>query len=143
MLVLLLSIFGFYGFCQNIEADTNSPINDTISAGNVQIKADYRVMELMERYKKENEGTQIAGYRVQIFSGRRQPAFDLKADFIKIFPNLQVTVIYDSPDFKTQVGNYRTKLEAEQALELIWSEFKSAFVVKTEIDLPPLVIDQE
>jgi len=142
-LVLFLIFLCIVGYSQEAMPDSAHVYTDTVAKGTVKVNADYRVDELMERYKKENEGALISGYRVQLFSGRRKDAFDLKADFLAIFPNLQVTVVYDSPDFKTQAGNYRTKLEAEKALELIWPEFKSAFVVKTDIDLPPLEIEKE
>ncbi len=114
---------------------------DTVIRGSMQIKADYRIDQLMERYKKQNEGKQISGYRIQLFSGDRKGAFDLKANFIRQIDSIPCNVVYEAPDFKVQVGNYRTQLEAEKDMQFIWPIFKSAFVVRTLIDLPKLSIE--
>jgi len=116
---------------------------DSIMRGSVVINSGNEINELLKQYEKENEGKQIQGYRIQLFSGNKKGAFDLKADFMKKIPETPITVVYEAPDFKTQAGNYRTKLEAEKALETIWPLYKSAFIVKTKIDLPKLAIEQE
>jgi len=38
--------------------------------------------------------------------------------------------VYESPEYKVRVGQYRTKLEAERALILIRKEFPNAIIVK-------------
>lgn len=139
---LFLALFSFVSFAQNNPTDSVYTPADSIQKGQVVIHADERIPELMERYKKENDGIKISGYRVQLFSGDRKSAFDLRSGFMRKLPSYSVTVIYDSPNFKTQAGNFRTRLEAEKALEEIWPQYKSAFVVKTEIDLPALPIEQ-
>lgn len=115
---------------------------DSTKRGSLNIKADYRIAQLMERYKKQNEGKQINGYRIQLYSGDRKGAFELKAEFIKQF-SLPCNVVYEAPDFKVQIGNFRTQLEAEKAMQDVWPVFKSAFVVRTKIDLPKLAIEKE
>ena len=102
------------------------------------MNADEDILLLIESFKKENTGKQISGYKIQLYSGSRKGAFDLKLDFMKKVPETTATVVYESPDFKLQVGDYRTKLEAERAMAVIWPQYKSAFVVKTMIDLPKL-----
>jgi hypothetical protein len=120
----------------------NALEQDSTKRGSLNVKADYRIAQLMDRYKKQNEGKQINGYRIQLYSGDRKGAFDLKAEFIKQF-NLPCNVVYEAPDFKVQIGNFRTQLEAEKAMQNVWPVFKSAFVVRTKIDLPKLTIDAE
>lgn len=140
---LFLTILSLVCKAQRSELDTSITFSDTIVKGEVIIDADARIPALIERYKKENEGAKIPGYRVQLFSGDRKSAFDMRANFMQTLTSYSATVIYDSPNFKTQVGNFRTKLEAEKALEQIWPLFKGAFVVKTEIDLPALPIEKD
>jgi len=111
---------------------------DTTYRGSVHIQCDYRITELMEQHRKANLGKQIQGYRLQLYSGERAAAFELKANFIKQFPDVPCYVVYETPDFKTQVGNYRTALDAEADMQLIWPVFKTAFVVAAKIDLPEL-----
>ena len=116
---------------------------DSTVPGTMNVKADFRIKQLAERYKEQNEGKKINGYRIQLYSGNRKGAFDLKANFIRQFHQVPCEVIYESPDFKVQVGNYRTELEAEKAMQEIWPVFKSAFVVRAMIDLPKLWVDEE
>ena len=116
---------------------------DSTDHGYVNLNADYRLNELMSRFKEINEGKQIQGFRVQLYSGDRKGAFDLKANFIKQFPELPCNVVYESPDFKVQIGNYRTQMEAECGLQDIRPVFKAAFVVPALIDLPELPLYKE
>lgn len=141
---IVFSTLVFSCFTLKAQIDSTKAVaKDAIERGELVVNAHYRVDELMAAYKKTNEGKQISGYRIQLFSGRRQEAFELKAEFMKQLSETPITVVYESPDFKVQAGNYRTKLSAEKAMEYIWPLFKSAFVVETTIDLPQLPIEQE
>ncbi len=134
---------GFYLKAQVLPLDSINPINDSLKKGYVEVKADQRLDIYMKSFYKSNKGKQIAGFRIQLYSGTRQGAFDLKKSFINTVEGTPASVVYESPDFKLQVGNYRTKLEAERAMQEIWPLFKSAFLVKTLIDLPPLPIEKK
>lgn len=113
---------------------------DTSSRGEVRVNADFRFPEVLHYYQESNKGKQIAGYRIQLYSGERQTAMNLKASFIKAMPHVPCNLIYESPDFKLLAGNYRTQLEAECALQEIRQHYKSAFVVPALIDLPELTV---
>lgn len=115
---------------------------EQLNRGYVSINSDQGIDQLMHNFKKANEGKTIPGYRVQIFSGKRQAAFDLKAEVLKLWPSAECEVVYEVPDYKVQIGNYRNKLEAEKALSDIWPFYKSAFYVQTQITLPKLFIEQ-
>jgi hypothetical protein len=139
-----LLIFTFYFTCFSLSAQDNQSLTNAPQDSSIQtivtVNAQPELVELVKRYKKEQEGKQISGYRIQLYSGSRKGAFDLKADFLKRMPSIPISVVYESPDFKVQVGDYRTKLEAEREMEIIWPQYKSAFVVKTLIDLPKLFV---
>lgn len=142
-----LLIYTFYFTCFSLSAQHNESLTKEAQDSSIQkvviVNASPELMELVKRYKKEQEGKQISGYRIQLYSGSRKGAFDLKADFLKKMPSTPINVVYESPDFKVQVGDYRTKLEAEREMEIIWPQYKSAFVVKTLIDLPKLFVVAE
>jgi hypothetical protein len=142
LLIYTIYFFGFTLAAQD-NSITTTEAQDTSNQKVVTFNAQKEVLELMSLYKKEHEGKQIYGYRIQLYSGSRKGAFDLKADFLKKMNDTPINVVYESPDFKVQVGNYRTKLESERELEVIWPQYKSAFVVKTLIDLPKLPIDTD
>jgi septal ring-binding cell division protein DamX len=68
------------------------------------------------------------GYRVQIFYGEETNARNSQAKFSSNFPDVYTKLTYDQPYWKVQVGNYKTKLEADKAL-LSFSERFSGLIV--------------
>ncbi|MAY84962.1 MAG: hypothetical protein CMP59_12605 [Flavobacteriales bacterium] len=103
--------------------------------GKLKVEKDSRLDLLLEGYKKQK--TSI-GYRIQIYSGRtRKEATDEQTSFYNKYGQSEMTyLIYQPPNFKVRVGNYRDRLKATQALELFKVDFPSAFLVKDEIELP-------
>lgn len=89
-----------------------------------------------ENYKRSNADKELHGFRVQVYNGNRNEASDYRRRFVRAFPQMTSMVIFESPDYKLQVGNYRDAFEAERALEQIRTEFPGAFVVETAIDAP-------
>lgn len=76
------------------------------------------------------------GYRVQLYFGQqRDKAYEMRTEFIRLFPQAAAYVIYQQPNFKLRVGDYRTRLEAQKALHEIQPHYSAAFVVKDEIRL--------
>ncbi|PQJ75652.1 SPOR domain-containing protein [Polaribacter gangjinensis] len=68
------------------------------------------------------------GYRVQIFYGDESNAKNAQAKFASSYPDVYTKLTYDQPYWKVQVGNYKTKLEADKAL-LNFSEKFSGLIV--------------
>lgn len=68
------------------------------------------------------------GYRIQVYSGNDQKVAKNEANSRKgaiqsSFPNMEVTVSYNSPVWRVRAGNFRTQDQAEEAL----SELKARF----------------
>jgi hypothetical protein len=80
----------------------------------------------------------MEGYRIQItsFSGvnSRTAIENAAAQFKLQFPNIFCDISFSEPNFRLRVGNYRTKLEAYKALQMIAPQFPGAFVLKDQID---------
>ena len=68
------------------------------------------------------------GYRVQIFYGEESNAKNAQAKFSSTYSDVFTKLTYDQPYWKVQVGNYKTKLEADKAL-LNFSEKFSGLIV--------------
>jgi hypothetical protein len=68
------------------------------------------------------------GFRVQIFYGDETKARSLQNKFKASFPNVSAKLEYDQPYWKVQVGNYKTRLEADKAI-LNFSEKFSGLIV--------------
>lgn len=68
------------------------------------------------------------GYRVQLFYGEETNARNIQTKFNSSYPDVVTKLTYDQPYWKVQVGNYKTKLEADKAL-LNFSEKFSGLIV--------------
>jgi len=82
----------------------------------------------------------IPGYRVRIFSGSgqtaRQRADDTRRNFMSSFPDIEVHLEYNAPNFQVFAGDFRTKNEAIRELKRIERRFQGPFIVSTIIQLP-------
>lgn len=89
-------------------------------------------------YVRANQNRKLQGFRVQVFNGHRSEANQWKTKFLQAYPQMECMVIFETPDYKLQVGNYRTMYEAQSALSTIRKEFPGAFIVETAIQPPAL-----
>ncbi len=82
----------------------------------------------------------IPGYRIQIYSGSsrsaRSGALQLISSFRNDFKNVEPHLVYNEPNFKVRVGDFRTKSEALKFMEKLIKTHNSAFIVKDYIDFP-------
>lgn len=107
--------------------------------GHLEVIAEPGISQMQANYIEENKHrSSMDGYRVQIYNGTRQETLNKRTEFISVFPNVPVYTIYESPEYKVQAGDFRTRLEAEKFLKQVVDEFGSGFVVSTRIKLPSL-----
>ena len=79
--------------------------------------------------KKRNFNSNYGfGYRIQIYNGNEQKARGFKARFNVEFPGNYSKLIYNAPEWKVQVGNYKTKLEADKALMIFQEKFSGIII---------------
>ena len=62
----------------------------------------------------------------------------LKNDFLQEYPEMGAYVIYQQPNFKLRVGDFKTRLEASKFLTEMQTRFAMAFIVNDEVRLPNL-----
>jgi len=109
-------------------------VGDSLSglwSDNLMINADPRIDTLMQINKEEcDRKGGIEGYRIQIYQGNKENAYQNKSRFISKYENIKVYVLFQSPDFKVRVGNFRTRSEALKVMHLIQNDFPSTFVVE-------------
>lgn len=84
----------------------------------------------------------LTGYRIRIYFDNSQSARSMSqntaAKFSQLYPQISVYPTYVNPFFKVTVGDFRTKSEALKLLKELEPIFKSAFLVKENINYPPL-----
>ncbi len=72
-------------------------------------------------------------YKIQLYNGNETDAYNTKKLFEKMFSEYDVKIIYKSPEWKTQVGDFKTRLEADRVLLTIQQKFAGAIVLQDKI----------
>lgn len=102
------------------------------SAASTQEKVDLMVAKKAEYHKLTNG--EMDGYRIKTHFGiDREQSKNVRSKFSAKFADISTYEEYQQPNWVVLVGDYRTKLEAFEALKKIQLEFANAFIVKGKI----------
>lgn len=122
------------------------------SRGQVRIVGDVAVSQLVQRHVELNERVRtVPGYRIQVASlsgtSSKNRAFEMKERLLAAFPGVEAYVVFDEPNFKVKVGDFRTRLEAYVFLQRIRGEFPGTIIrdniYPTQIDWTEMVSESE
>lgn len=159
-----LFVIVFLGLCSSVKAQRDSTFSQPamifmampdsnlftkVQEGEINIHVDERVDALVEKYARlsEEKDIPIYGYRVQLASSSGNNAKNtvnqVKRDFLINFPDTPAYLVWEAPNYKIRVGDFRTKLDAERFMRKISSLFPYAFLVKDEINFPVLMKEEE
>ncbi|WP_438976593.1 SPOR domain-containing protein [Polaribacter sp.] len=69
------------------------------------------------------------GYTIQIYYGNETKARSLRSKFRIDFPKVSTNLNYEQPYWKVQVGNYKTRLEADKAALKFSEKFSGLIVI--------------
>ena len=119
----------------------------TAGEGYLSVIQDSQVDTVLQAYQSmrwkimENPDSKgIPGYRIQIFfdsgsksSDRARAAME---GFSLLYPDIPAYVSWKAPNYRVRVGDWRTRLEAEKALQVITVDYPNAWVIKDEINFP-------
>lgn len=123
---------------------TSQSKNDSIFNDNDNLTEVNKIelSKLLNKYEKQLLKTNgIIGWRVQIkFTSKREEIHPYQIKFKKLFPEIPVQIIFDSPYYKLTVGNFRTRNEALKVKDLISTKFPGAHHIKCVIN-PALIIN--
>jgi len=79
--------------------------------------------------KRDFNKTYGFGFKIQVYNGREDQARKYNARFKLEFPSTSSNLVYDAPEWKVQVGNYKTKLEADKDLLVFKEKFSGIIVI--------------
>ena len=113
--IILSLILGIIIGVFNSNAQDNITENKDITA----------LINKKRQYNKYN-GT---GYRIQLYNGLERKAKSLRSRFQVEHPGVYTKLVYKSPEWKVQVGNYKTRLEADRSFNEIREQFNGAIVI--------------
>jgi len=99
--------------------------------GTVSIEQDEKIEYLLkERKRLLRNGELKTHYSIQVISGELNTARDVNKKCKSKFPDFKSDVVYETPNYKVWVGEFRNKLDADRALVTISEEYAGAFVIK-------------
>ena len=112
----------------------------------VRVTGDVTVNQMVERHVElASKVKTIPGYRVQIasFSGANSKtlAFDLRDRFLVDYPQVQAYIVFDEPNFKVKVGDFRSRLEAYAFMQEIKETYKGYIIRDNIYPEPPEQIE--
>lgn len=86
------------------------------------------ILSLLKK-KREYDKTHGYGFRIQLYNGLETTARNILYGFNRDFPGVYSKLSYENPDWKVQVGSYKTRLDADRALRDISEKFSGAIVI--------------
>ena len=110
---------------------------------NSKVISSDKIDSLVQLHIKYNQEYPVfMGYRIQILKASGNEAIDAieesKMEFSEKYINIPVYLTFDEPDYRVRVGDFRTRLEAEEFLKKINREYPGAWVIQDDINFPDL-----
>lgn len=112
---------------------------------NISISKDARLDKLVERNKKTNEEVyyktvrNMSGYRLQVINTNdRNKALSVKTKMMTDFPGEKIYLIYQSPYFKIQMGNFIKREDADGLMNRVKKVYPTGvFIVPSKVEIRP------
>ena len=146
--IFIFVLFSSLGYAQTDTLGIRSGISSQTEVledflGKLQVRQDPRITDLLIRHNQINQkrnGTE--GFRLEIFfsseNKAREQAVRVKNEFNLVFPEIAGYVLFQTPNFKVRIGDFRNKSEALKTKAYIASKYPNAFIVKDNIRFPEL-----
>jgi hypothetical protein len=98
---------------------------------NKDINQDPKFEQLLNEKRKINTSLTVnESYKIQIFNGNSENAKKTLNEFRQIFKEIDATIVFNTPNYKVWVGNFRSRIEAEKTLADIKGQYKNVLLIK-------------
>ena len=99
--------------------------------GKTNVSVEPKIDQLLKEKRKLNTGLFLnEGYKIQIFYGNSEESKKKLQEFKKEFKDLDGTIIFNSPNYKVWIGNFKTRIEVERAMVDIKKKYPTALIIK-------------
>jgi hypothetical protein len=100
---------------------------------NLSLIQDVKFEKLLTEKRKINTSITVnERYKIQVFSGDSDKAKKILNECKQDFVDLDGTIIFNTPNYKVWVGNFRTRIEAERNLIEIRTKYENAYLIKPQ-----------
>tara|TARA_B100001027_G_scaffold14626_1_gene8817 strand:+ start:3556 stop:3936 length:381 start_codon:yes stop_codon:yes gene_type:complete len=117
-LLCIITILCFYNNSLNAQ-DVTINYNDTLTKKLFEIRKDYS--------KRIFEST---FYTIQIYYGGLEEADSIHENFKENYNDIKSNLIFETPNYKVRIGEYKDLNLASQKLEEIRKIYPSSFIIK-------------
>jgi len=132
------------------QVDTSS-LTTRMDTGAIVVHKDPRVDLLIRKQMEINEETTrdsrrtMPGFRIQVMnSPDRNKVFAAKTKIYQQFPDVKPYLLYQPPNYKLRVGNFRTQEEAEEFQKQLSAIFPSGlYIIRDTIEVSPEKLKEE
>jgi len=90
----------------------------------------YKLLRLKTDYNKKIFESSF--YTIQIYYGDLKEADSISKSFSEEFKEIKTSLIFETPNYKVRVGNFKTIIDASKNLEKIKRKFRGAFILKND-----------
>ena len=99
--------------------------------GKTNVSVDPKIDQLLKEKRKLNTGLFLnEAYKIQIFYGNSEESKKKLQEFKREFKDLDGTIIFNSPNYKVWIGNFKTRIEVERAMFDIKKKHPTALIIK-------------
>ena len=99
--------------------------------GKTNVSVDPKIDQLLKEKRKLNTGLFLnEAYKIQIFYGNSEESKKKLQEFKREFKDLDGTIIFNSPNYKVWIGNFKTRIEVERAMLDIKKKHPTALIIK-------------
>lgn len=115
------------------------------ASAQVEVVKDHRLDLLLKKQEELNRKVYMdnnrtgPGFRILVVSTNdRKKAIDVKTKLMREFPSEKTYLIYQSPVFKIQIGNYKTRQDADALFKKIQRLYPTGvIVIPSTIEMKP------
>jgi len=98
---------------------------------NKKINQNPKFLKLIELSKKaNNEYFKFNYFSIQVYSGTFKEADSIMNFVQEKYTGDSIYFFFETPNYKVQLGKYKSKIEAQKSLREVSKVFKSAFILK-------------
>lgn len=117
-------VFNFFLLCLSSFATIAQNQNSSLSQ-------DPKFEQLLNEKRKINPSLTVNdSYKIQIYNGGSENAKKTLNEFKQEFKDIDATIVFNTPNYKVWVGNFRTRIEAEKTLADIKDRYKNVLLIK-------------
>lgn len=105
--------------------------NNIIYSQNTFVNQDSRFEKLLSEKRKINSSLNVNDrFIIQIFKGGDEDSKNTLIEFKKANPTFDATIVFNTPEYRVWVGNYKSRIEATRNLEIIKKNYPKAILIK-------------